>query len=139
MGIPLAEVLSLRGRARFIDHDPTSASGIGIGYVLDLQLTRIEPAKIPKKYSKDRPVPGSTLSESAITTPNYVIEFNIELHDKDGFIVAAIAGPEHLVDAGKINKITGQTKQNLSRQQAALVRSVTVSTHFKTIPGARVD
>ena len=136
--IPLAKVVSLKGRARFIDHDPASPS-VGVGYILDLELSRIDPAKIPGKYSLDRPVTGSSLKELAVTIPYYTTQFYFELRDKDGFIVQTITGQEHNAYSGKVNRDTGQTKLDVSRQKAAIVRSVTVQTSFKATPGERKD
>lgn len=46
--IPLADVVSLRGRARVVDHTQKTHGPVSIGYELDIELSRIAPEKIPK-------------------------------------------------------------------------------------------
>lgn len=137
--IPLADVVSLRGRARVVDHTQKTHGPVSIGYELDIELSRIDPEKIPKKYSTDKPVMGGKLIEPAITAPSYSVRFVFRLLDKEGFIVNEIESPEHSVTSGKMNSIKDQTESSIQRSKANLVKKITVGTYFIRTHGVRQE
>jgi len=137
--IPISDVISLQGRVRIVDHLPRTNEPVALGYILDINLSSIDPNKIPEKYSTDRPIQGTELIEPAITQPTYNVIFNFELIDRNGFTISKIVSSEHMVKSGEINKITGQSDTVIIRAKACLVDRVSVKTHFKLVHGVRSD
>ncbi len=137
--IPVAEVLSLRGRACIVDHSARAQGPVSVGYILDLELSRIDPKKIPKKYATDKPIVGGKLIEPAIIVPTYNVKFVFSLLDKNGFVIYEIESPEHSVTSGKVNSIKGQTESGIQRSKANLVKEILVWTHFVLTHGVRSD
>lgn len=137
--IPSADIISLRGRVRIVNHTANTHGPVSIGYKLDMELSKIDPQDIPDKYGTDRPILDGKLIEPAIIVPTYSVQFIFRLLDKDGFLIAKITGPKHSVTSGKVNSIQGQTESLIQRSQANLIERISVDTFFVTTHGVRPD
>lgn len=122
--IPLPELKSISSKAKFFD-SRSGKKNAELGYIVSIDVEKLDISKLPEKYLKDRPVPNSTTwvippLEQVI----YEIHMEFILFDKDGFQLAHLSGPKHSIESGKINTFQDVVLKPISYEIAKRTTSI---------------
>jgi len=125
--ICLPDIKSIRAKVKFICPPNAKPNLAAIGYVVSVEVDKLDKDKIPKKYLNEREekYKAGTFIIQPLEEVIYDVHFEFVLVDKDGFQLAELRGPKHSLTSGKTNEFQDITQGHVSIEAAKRTVDVT--------------
>ena len=114
--ISLPEIKSLSGKTKFIKSQNATSDEFNLGYVVSVDIDKINFEKIPQKYKveKKEQYKAGEVTVLPIEEAVFEISFAFVLKDKDGFEIVKLKSPPHSLYTGKVNDFQDIVEQSIS-------------------------
>jgi len=124
--IPLPEIKKLSGKSKFIKAPNATSDELNLGYVISVDIDKLDLQKIPEKYKVERKEQhkAGEFTVLPIEDAVYEISFDFALKDKDGFEILELKSPSHNLYTGKMNSFQDSVKQTISSAIADRVANI---------------
>jgi hypothetical protein len=89
--LPMPEIKSVSGRAKFVDSVGPGQS-TELGYIIDVEMGPLDLSKVPQRYKEEKKemIKGYEITNLPVEQAYYVVEFDFDLKDKDGFVLQTV-------------------------------------------------
>lgn len=129
--IPIPNINEIVGKTKFIKRS-NDKSVLNLGYRVSVSQEKLDKAKIPTKYLRQKSVviEGHSVTQEPIEEVTYEIIFSFTLKDKDGFKLLVVSSDPETITSGKKNEFQGITQQSIPIDLASRVARIELSTQL---------